>query len=80
MSTEMERSVQSRQGRIISLMEAANIIGTSYPTAVRLAKSGELRAFRVRNSWRTSDVACEEFISRQFRLQAARSRMAGREG
>ena len=77
---EMERSVQSRQGRIISLMEAANIIGTSYPTAVRLAKSGELRAFRVRNSWRTSDVACEEFISRQFRLQAARSRMAGREG
>lgn len=80
MSTETERATQSRQGRIISLMEAANIIGTSYPTAVRLAKSGELKAFRVRNSWRTSDIACEEFISRQFRLQAARSRMAGREG
>ena len=80
MNAETAERTQSRQGRIISLMEAASIIGTSYPTAVRLAKSGELKAFRVRNSWRTSDIACEEFISRQFKLQAARSRLAGREG
>ena len=80
MSTETEQVARSRQGRIISLKEAADIIGTSYPTAVRLANSGELKAFRVRHSWRTSDVACEEFISRQFKLQAARSRSARREG
>ena len=73
MSTETGQIARSRQGRIISLKEAADIIGTSYPTAVRLANSGELKAFRVRHSWRTSDVG-------QFKLQAARSRLAGREG
>lgn len=80
MSTKAEQAAQSRQGRIISLKEAADILGTSYPTAVRMASSGELKAFRIRKTWRTSDIACEEFISRQFKLQAARSRSAGREG
>ena len=80
MSTKAEQAAQSRQGRIISLKEAADILGMSYPTAVRMANSGELKAFRIRKTWRTSDIACEEFINRQFKLQAARSRSARREG
>jgi excisionase family DNA binding protein len=64
------RGTAKNRARIISLAEAAKIIGTSYPTAVRLAESGELKAFRIRSSWRTSDAACDEFICQQFRLQA----------
>ncbi|MBR0404083.1 MAG: excisionase family DNA-binding protein [Eggerthellaceae bacterium] len=64
------RDTAKNRARIISLAEAAKIIGTSYPTAVRLAESGELKAFRIRSSWRTSDAACDEFIRQQFRLQA----------
>jgi excisionase family DNA binding protein len=66
------RDTAKNRARIISLAEAAKIIGTSYPTAVRLAESGELKAFRIRSSWRTSDAACDEFICQQFRLQALR--------
>ena len=66
------RDTAKNRARIISLAEAAKIIGTSYPTAVRLAESGELKAFRIRSSWRTSDAACVEFICQQFRLQALR--------
>ena len=36
--------------RIISLKEAADYLGVSYSTVRRLVLSGELRAFRVRNS------------------------------
>ena len=66
------RDTAKNRARIISLAEAAKIIGTSYPTAVRLAESGELKAFRIRSSWRTRDAACDEFICQQFRLQALR--------
>lgn len=66
------KDTAKNRARIISLAEAAKIIGTSYPTAVRLAESGELKAFRIRSSWRTSDAACDEFICQQFRLQALR--------
>ena len=68
------RDTAKSRARIISLAEAAEIIGTSYPTAVRLAESGELKAFRIRKSWRTSDAACDEFVRRQFELQALRCR------
>ena len=68
------RGTAKGRARIISLAEAAEIIGTSYPTAVRLAESGELKAFRIRKSWRTSDAACDEFVRRQFELQALRCR------
>ena len=37
---------------------------------MRLAKSGELKAFRLRNSWRTSTAACEEYVRRRFAEQA----------
>lgn len=72
------RDTAKRRARIISLAEAADIIGTSYPTAVRLAESGELKAFRIRKSWRTSDAACDEFVRRQFELQALRCRSKAR--
>ena len=32
--------------------------------------AGELKGFRLRNSWRTSTTACEEYIKRQFDEQA----------
>lgn len=68
--------------RIISLAEAAKMIGTSYPTVVRLATSGELKAFRIRHSWRTSTTVCKEYIREQFEKQAqiCRSRETTEEG
>ena len=56
-------------GRIITLQEAAEILSVSYSTAFRLAESGGLKAFRIRNSWRTSTVACAQYIARQMRVQ-----------
>jgi excisionase family DNA binding protein len=67
------------EGRIITLMEAARLLSTSYPTAHRMACSGELKAFRVRNAWRTSAAACEEYVSRRFAEQE-RACHAAREG
>ena len=58
------------EGKIISLMDAAKLLGTSYPTVHRLACSGELKAFKIRNTWRTSTVACEQFVKRGFDEQA----------
>lgn len=58
------------EGRIISLMDAAKLLGTSYQTVHRLACSGELKAFKIRKTWRTSTVACEEYIRRGFAEQA----------
>ena len=62
--------VETNEGRIISLPEAARMLGTSYPTVHRLVSAGELKAFRIRNSWRTSTAACEEFVRRRFEEQA----------
>lgn len=70
MSEETARKALDEEGRIISLYEAADILGTSYPTAMRLAKSGELKAFRIRKTWRTSESACGEFVRSQFEIQA----------
>ena len=56
--------------QVIDLKETARILRVSYPTAHRLAQSGELKAFRVRNAWRTSTDACDEFIRRKFAEQA----------
>ena len=65
-----ERDTIGDEGRIISLPEAARMLGTSYPTVHRLVNAGELKAFRIRNSWRTSTAACEEFVRRRFEEQA----------
>jgi excisionase family DNA binding protein len=64
------RDAIGEEGRIISLPEAARMLGTSYPTVHRLVNAGELKAFRIRNSWRTSTAACEEFVRRRFEEQA----------
>lgn len=56
--------------RIMTLQEAAEYLHTSYSTVYRLVKSGELDAFRLRNSWRTSSLACEQYVRHQFAEQA----------
>ena len=56
--------------RIIGLKEASKLLGVSYTTAFRLVQDGELRAFRIRNAWRTSTAACDEFVKRKFDEQA----------
>ena len=58
------------EGRIISLGEAAEILGASYPTVLRLATNGELKTFRIRRAWRTSEAACEEYVQKQLEIQA----------
>ena len=70
MVSEGTQKVLDGEGRIISLKEAGKIIGASYQTTMRLAKDGELKAFRIRKVWRTSEAACEEFVRRQFKLKA----------
>lgn len=70
MSEKNAKRALDEEGRIISLYEAAEILGTSYPTAMRLAKSGELKAFRIRKTWRTSEAACKAFVRNQFEIQA----------
>lgn len=62
------------EARIISLAEAAKLLGVSYPTTVRLATEGELKAFRVRKAWRTSTTACQEYVAERFRAQEAACR------
>jgi|GEM_PF-1311148 len=57
-------------GKIMTLDEAAEFLNTSYSTVYRLVVDGELRAFRIRNSWRTSTSACQEFVSRRFEEQS----------
>ena len=64
------RTEHGEEARIISLKEAAEILGSSYPTVLRMATEGDLKAFRIRHTWRTSTAACEEFIQRKFDEQA----------
>lgn len=70
MSIERASEVARGPERIITLNEASRILSISYNTVLRLAQTGELKAFRIRNSWRTSTAACESYISEQFRIQA----------
>ena len=70
MSEETARNALEDEGRIISLYEAAEMLGTSYPTAMRLAKCGDHKAFRIRKTWRTSEAACRAFVRSQFEIQA----------
>lgn len=55
--------------RVIKLGEAAQIINCSYSTTLRMARSGELKAFRVRGAWRTTDAICAEYIERRIAEQ-----------
>lgn len=60
----MEKREEYRDAQILTLAEAGKILNASYSTVLRLVRDGELRGFRIRNSWRTSTAACEEFIDR----------------
>ena len=61
---------ETAEGEIITLSQAGEILNASYATVRRLVVAGELKGFRLRNSWRTSTTACEEYIKRQFDEQA----------
>lgn len=61
---------ETSEGEIITLSQAGEILNASYATVRRLVVAGELKGFRLRNSWRTSTTACEEYIKRQFDEQA----------
>ena len=75
MSDSEARASQHGGGResvdsvVIDLNEASERLHCSYSTTLRLVKSGELRAFRIRDAWRTSTAACDEFIERGFAEQ-----------
>lgn len=70
--------IQTRaEGKIMTLAEAADFLNTSYSTVYRLVTEGALDAFRLRNNWRTSTKACEDFVRRQFAQQAVASRPHG---
>ena len=58
------------EGRVITLQEAAVMLNVSYSTVLRLAVSGELPAFRMRNAWRTSTAVVSDFVRRRMDEQA----------
>lgn len=58
------------ESEVLTLDEAAKRLKTSYSTVYRLVVCGELEAFRLRNAWRTSTLACDRFVKRQFEEQA----------
>ena len=62
--------VQAAEDKIMTLVQAAEYLETSYSTVYRLVTDGELRAFRLRNSWRTSTSACREFVNKRFEEQS----------
>ena len=57
-------------GKIMTLDEAAEYLKISYSTVYRLVIDGELRAFRIRNAWRTSTGACRDFVNKRFEEQS----------
>jgi excisionase family DNA binding protein len=65
-----DKGSDAAEGEIITLSQAGKILNASYATVRRLVVAGELKSFRLRNSWRTSTTACEEYIKRQFDEQA----------
>ncbi len=59
--------IPSEGGIFLSSSEVADILGCDRRTAIRLFASGNLRAFRLgpgRTSWRVSETALWEFITR----------------
>lgn len=58
------------EDKIMTLVQAAEFLETSCSTVYRLVTDGELRAFRLRNSWRTSTSACREYVDKRFEEQS----------
>ena len=53
---------------IITLKKAAELLHIAPATVYRLVHSGDLKAFRLFRSWRTSEQACNEFINKQLNV------------
>ena len=61
---------ESKHEAAIDLKEVARRLHVSYSTAYRLVVSGELKAFKVRISGRTSTAACDEYVRQRLDEQA----------
>lgn len=57
-------------GEIWSLKEAAAYLDVSYSTALRMARSGELVAWQINDSWKTSKGLCKRYVRSQIKKQA----------
>lgn len=71
-NANLDRSAEGHgvaRNQVVTLQTASEILCCSYSTALRLANSGELRAFRVRGSWRTTTAICEEYIEQRLAEQ-----------
>ena len=71
METRNTQTGNEDAGEVITLSQAGEILHASYSTVRRLVLSGELKGFRIRNSWRTSTTACDEFIRNRFDEQSS---------
>ena len=72
--TESSAVVDGKE-RVITLKEAAQILGISYPTVYRMVTTGKLFGFRVNGGWRTSTAICKQYLTRQMSRQLASCRM-----
>jgi len=59
--------------RPLSRKEAAEYLGVSFSTVVRMVDSGELRAHKVRSQWRIEMADLEAIVQAGQRFQARRS-------
>lgn len=66
---EIDLECLSSRNRAITLQQAGTVLCCSYSTVLRLVRSGDLKAFRVRGSWRTTTAACSDFIDRKIKEQ-----------
>ena len=60
---------KASETEVIGLKDAGVRLRSSYSTVLRLVKSGDLEAFRVRSSWKTTTAACDRYIARQLAEQ-----------
>lgn len=54
-----------KNGELLTIPEAAQLLHVSRSTAYRLADSGELKAFYLGKCRRTSMAACQDLIDRK---------------
>lgn len=52
---------------LISTAEAAKLLHVSEPTVRRLIADCKLEGFKLGSHWRTSEVACNRYVARQYK-------------
>ena len=58
-----EEVVLQRDGSsVLSLKEAAAMLGVSYSTVYRMVQDGQIEAYRIRTQYRIPRKACEKFV------------------